>query len=192
MNVNCDIILDLLPLYADDCCSEESRKLVSEHLHSCEKCRAAFESMNAELKFNAPEMNVGLKKVSERKANVLQLLMFFLSCGAMIFGAFLENSFPYGRLNGAGACAIIIPAFAALIATVGFLFVKEYKSAKNFRMSSVGVFAAACAGGYIWALCHYGVIELKWAMLLSAVITAVLGAIIFLCAKKYAELVGKE
>ena len=190
--MNCDIILDLLPLYADDCCSEESRKLVSEHLLSCERCRSALEIMGMELKYNAPEMNVGLKKVSERKANVLQMLMFFLSCGAMIFGAFLENSFPYGRLNGVGACLVIVPSFAALIATVGFLFVKEYKSAKKFRLSSVGVFAAACAGGYVWALCHYGVIQLKWAILLSAVISVLLGATIFLYAGKYAELVGKE
>ena len=33
--VDCNIIHDLLPLYADDVCSEESRALVEEHSKSC-------------------------------------------------------------------------------------------------------------------------------------------------------------
>ena len=37
--MNCDIVRDLLPLYADGLCSEESRKAVEEHLKSCEACR---------------------------------------------------------------------------------------------------------------------------------------------------------
>lgn len=37
--MNCRIIEDLLPLYLDDACSEESRQAVEEHLVTCEKCR---------------------------------------------------------------------------------------------------------------------------------------------------------
>ena len=37
--MNCDIVRDLLPLYEDGLCSEESRKAVEEHLKSCEACR---------------------------------------------------------------------------------------------------------------------------------------------------------
>ena len=32
MSNKCDIIKDLLPLYADDVCSDESKKAVDEHL----------------------------------------------------------------------------------------------------------------------------------------------------------------
>ena len=38
---SCELIKDLLPLYVDDVCSEESRKMVTEHLASCGNCRAA-------------------------------------------------------------------------------------------------------------------------------------------------------
>ena len=45
--MNCDIVRDLLPLYADGLCSEESRKAVEEHLKSCEACRSFYEAMQA-------------------------------------------------------------------------------------------------------------------------------------------------
>lgn len=40
MKLSCSVIEDLLPLFSDQVCSEESRKLVEEHLQECEKCRA--------------------------------------------------------------------------------------------------------------------------------------------------------
>ncbi len=39
MNMDCDVIRDLLPLYADEACSEKSRALVNEHLLDCSECR---------------------------------------------------------------------------------------------------------------------------------------------------------
>lgn len=38
MKTDCNIIRDLLPLYADDVCSGESRNLVEEHLNECPDC----------------------------------------------------------------------------------------------------------------------------------------------------------
>ena len=38
-NMDCDVIRDLLPLYADEACSEKSRALVNEHLLDCADCR---------------------------------------------------------------------------------------------------------------------------------------------------------
>lgn len=46
---NCSIIRDLLPLYADEVCSRESRALVNEHLQDCEFCRNALEQMSADM-----------------------------------------------------------------------------------------------------------------------------------------------
>ena len=40
MKTNCDIIRDLLPLYAEHITSEASNALVEEHLAECEACRA--------------------------------------------------------------------------------------------------------------------------------------------------------
>ena len=38
MKNSCDVIRDLLPLYADDACSQDSRKMVEEHLAECADC----------------------------------------------------------------------------------------------------------------------------------------------------------
>lgn len=37
--ITCDVIWDLLPLYEDECCSEESKRIVENHLKECEECR---------------------------------------------------------------------------------------------------------------------------------------------------------
>lgn len=37
--IGCVVIQDLLPLYEDGCCSEESGRLVQEHLETCDFCR---------------------------------------------------------------------------------------------------------------------------------------------------------
>lgn len=58
MKYDCGMIVDLLPLYADEVCSEVSRKVVEDHLLECENCRNALEQMRAEMpKENVPEFS---------------------------------------------------------------------------------------------------------------------------------------
>lgn len=45
MTYPCGIIRDLLPLYIDNVCNEESRRAVEDHLSECEKCRKYYEEM---------------------------------------------------------------------------------------------------------------------------------------------------
>ncbi len=47
MNTDCEVIRDLLPLYADDACSDKSRELVKEHLQECEACRDVLSRLRA-------------------------------------------------------------------------------------------------------------------------------------------------
>lgn len=47
--MNCKIVQDLLPLYHDGVCSEESRGAVEEHLAGCEACRQQLADMDAPL-----------------------------------------------------------------------------------------------------------------------------------------------
>lgn len=46
-NVSCEVIRDLLPLYADGVASGESRKLVQEHLETCPACREELDKLRA-------------------------------------------------------------------------------------------------------------------------------------------------
>lgn len=50
MNTSCEIILDLIPLYLDDVCSEDSRRMVEKHISECENCRHEFSRMKHEIK----------------------------------------------------------------------------------------------------------------------------------------------
>lgn len=69
MNISCDIIKDLLPLYHDDVCSEDSKIAIEEHLQSCIECQRYFDSINEEVFQNNVDTNV-----EEVKAKSLRLL----------------------------------------------------------------------------------------------------------------------
>ena len=55
MTYPCGIIRDLLPLYIDDVCNEESKQEVENHLSECEKCRNYYNSMKSTEGFVAKE-----------------------------------------------------------------------------------------------------------------------------------------
>ena len=61
--MDCEIIRDLLPLYADEACSDKSRSLVNEHLLDCADCRDMLQ------KLRENEIESSLK---DEKASVLQ------------------------------------------------------------------------------------------------------------------------
>ena len=48
MRLSCDVIQDLLPLYVDRACSEDSTGLVEEHMAECENCRQTYDAMKTE------------------------------------------------------------------------------------------------------------------------------------------------
>lgn len=47
MDISCKIIEDLLPLYIDGVCSEESKEVVEEHLSECSRCEEMFKQMKS-------------------------------------------------------------------------------------------------------------------------------------------------
>ncbi len=47
-NKKCAICQDLLALYVDGLCSEESGEFIEEHFSECERCKAAFSDMKKE------------------------------------------------------------------------------------------------------------------------------------------------
>lgn len=49
MKISCEVIQDLLPLYCDGVCSQDSRQTVEAHLEGCAKCRAELRLMEQDL-----------------------------------------------------------------------------------------------------------------------------------------------
>ena len=45
MDISCDVIRDILPLYAEDLASPATRELVESHLSGCEGCSQELERL---------------------------------------------------------------------------------------------------------------------------------------------------
>lgn len=87
----CGIIKDLLPLYIDDVCNEESRQAVQTHLSECETCRKCYEAM-AETDsidgaksgdFKELEMADSLKQVKKKINNRIARIVFCVVAAAV-------------------------------------------------------------------------------------------------------------
>lgn len=84
MNKNCGIIKDLLPLYADDVCTEESRKLVAEHIAECTECRSELEKMGKNIAVN-PETDVKVMKRIKKRLRIEKLTVGIISLVTALF-----------------------------------------------------------------------------------------------------------
>ncbi len=79
------MIRDLLPLYADEACSEKSRALVNEHLLDCVDCRAMLEK----IKETEIENNLKSEKESVLQYGITQFKKRTAAVGSAVSGAFL-------------------------------------------------------------------------------------------------------
>lgn len=85
MKLDCEVIRDLLPLYADQACSEQSRALVNEHLLDCADCR----DMLQKIKENEIENGLKKEKDSVLQYGVRQFKKRTAAVGSAVSGAFL-------------------------------------------------------------------------------------------------------
>lgn len=157
--MNCEIIKDLIPLYIDRCCSEESANEVEKHLKECENCKSIFDMMNSE---NLKEKNESfeikkLSKINERKASVLQSVLLFISFIVMAVGVTFEAKTPLGTENGFWAFTLIIPATGFLLSLANWFFIRIYKNKKIFSVCSFIVNAAITFFFFICGIFYYNV-----------------------------------
>ena len=87
--VTCEIIQDLLPLYADDVCSDSSRAFVQEHLTACDSCKKLAESGNLPVEIPFLAQKKALRKFRRRmtRKNILIAVLAFLASACLIAGA---------------------------------------------------------------------------------------------------------
>ena len=91
MKTNCEIIRDLLPLYADHVTSEASTALVEEHLQECDACRAELRQMQLPVPVQPePQPDAPLKgiRTALRKKRILTAaaaVLAALCAAALVF-----------------------------------------------------------------------------------------------------------
>ena len=194
-NMDCNVIMDLLPLYVDECCSEESERLVAEHLEACESCRKIYDQMRETCQTYAEKPNsVKLHRVSDWKASSLQSVMLFVSFAIITLGVILEGSTPTGKTNGLWAVALIIPATGYLLSLANWFFVRVYKSRKMFSYGSCIATLIITLLGYVWTTIHYagGIVMSSPLVWFGVVLSAVFCVLSKVLSNQYALLLGRE
>ena len=90
MDISCDIIRDLLPLYAEDMTSEDTRALVDEHLCDCIDCTNYLGSLERETPIPVENTPDSLKKVKKtilrrRFLSVTAALLSLITLASLCF-----------------------------------------------------------------------------------------------------------
>lgn len=208
--MNCSIIKDLIPLRIDHCCSEESAKIVDEHINTCPKCQKLYEEMNTPTAVaTLPEPPVVMRKVKHWQASVIQSALLFLSFALITAGVALEAKTPAGSANGFWAVTMIIPATGFMLSLANWYFVSIYKSRKNFSTCSLLWTVGFTALAYVWAVLHYEMDLIQMFRQMhhpeilhggrdmhffdyGLLLTAVLCAVSKVLSNLYAKILGKE
>ncbi len=193
--MDCNVIKDLLPLYVDECCSEESVSLVAEHLESCESCRRTYNQMRESCHTHKETPStVCLHRVSDWKASLLQSGMLFVSFAIITLGVILEGSTPTGKTNGLWAAALIVPATGYLLSLTNWFFIRVYKNRKMFSNGSCIATLSITLLGYAWALIHYagGIAVSSPLVWLGVALSAVFCVLSKVLSNQYALLLGRE
>lgn len=89
MSKNCNMIKDLLPLYADDVCSEESRKAVEEHIKECSDCKNELEKLRKNVSVSPQKDAEVLKRIKSRlriEKLIVGIISVLAICGALFLG----------------------------------------------------------------------------------------------------------
>ena len=193
--MECNVVKDLIPLYVDGCCSEESGKLVEEHIKSCADCQGECNNMRklqqiVQAKIPAKK----LSRVSEWKASLLQSILLYVSFALIALGVALEAATPAGLANGLWAFALVVPATANLLSLVNWYFVRMYKTKKSFSNFSCLITLLFTIAGYTWALLHYDFAVIMYS---PKVVVGIVLSLIFIVLSKvqsnqYALLLGRE
>ena len=86
---NCEIIRDLLPLYADEICSESSKQLVEEHIAACESCKNELEDYryNTGIDIDEIDEKQAIQNFSKKlkKSNLKKTVISVVLCLTLIF-----------------------------------------------------------------------------------------------------------
>ena len=91
MKIPCDIIRDILPLYAEDMVSNATKNMVDEHLTDCEACAAELENLRKPEKVPAVISTDSLKRVGDaiRRRRILSVMAVFLFIATLMIGGAL-------------------------------------------------------------------------------------------------------
>lgn len=183
--ITCNVIKDLLPSYVDNICSEDSRKLVEEHVQDCDGCQELLNMLKKTVliaeKAEKGQLNYmqRVKQKYQEKSLVGFKMFWILAIFAVLCLLYECGHRAYEMFY------IIEPV---LIVGTYFLLSKNAEAKTNWKLSIVFILISIVSilyvGGLAWRSCRwlngdlpYGVEELS---MLGGYITRRLLAVIFI------------
>lgn len=195
--MNCKVIGDLMPLYIDECCSEETKALVESHTDSCPRCKATLAQMRQEIgtQVTPKEMKKKQNPITLWKASILQMSLFFLSFLALAWGVSWEAQIPTGLTNGFFAMNLVVPVTAFMLSLANWFFIQQYRSRTQFCIFSCIFHLAIYLAALAWGCSHYGLTLANFSLYMPGM--GVLGTVFLVVvmwglSNTYAKLLGKE
>ncbi len=159
MKMKCSVIQDLLPSYADNICSEDTKELVQEHMAECEQCKEKLERMrNTEIvarKASKKQVDY-LKKIhstithKEGLGKVMLVILIGITYGGLFVGGGLLD---YSRIPSLVVSALF---FCAAVLMGNYRFSGGKLAVVEIGVSgAVFVFVAAFYEYFMFALMEY-------------------------------------
>ena len=105
MKLSCDVIQDLLPLYHDGVCSQESKRIVEEHIATCAACKDVLHGLKEELAPDSvdaaePLMSIQMKwNAQKRNALIKGLVIALLICATLFTGFVLATQWYFIEIS---------------------------------------------------------------------------------------------
>ena len=84
MDVTCNVIEDLLPLYADGICSEDTKTIIEHHIAVCPECREKLEAMTAKLETSEKKAKIDNPFKKVRNHYIRLVTVTLLVCALII------------------------------------------------------------------------------------------------------------
>ncbi len=100
MKTPCEVIRDLIPLYADEVCSVKSRELVEEHCKECAECKNALDAAGVPL----PEAKIdslSQQPLRKTKRHYLRLaIITAVICAALVYPLLMAGMLTVNEIMG--------------------------------------------------------------------------------------------
>ncbi len=125
--MTCNIIEDLLPLYADNICSDDSRDLIEQHIAQCEDCRKKLEAMTEQhdIPKKKGEAKMPFKKVKKHYLRII--IVTLIICVIAIIPSVTAIVLTVNDQCGTGRGWAVIAFEKRMTETVSYLKNGEYR-----------------------------------------------------------------
>lgn len=151
--IECCVVRDLLPLYIDGACSEQTAKIVKAHLQSCDSCRKLCEEMTSDVCAALPKPEFESKEIFRNACRHLIGIVFAL---AMMISCFVINAGGAWYGGPAGIGQFITTAVYLIFWSVFSVLSRKYRPLVKVSFVISLLTFISSVNGLVWRLLESG------------------------------------